>query len=712
MDKETLTNHISRLGKDYFANACQLVLRDIFHLNALNVDGMNDGGTDFAEINSVGKRSLVAYQITTQRSDIKGKAYRDAKKSIEKLGVERYYFLSTYILSESDLRLLENKIQDELGIQSICLDASSIAGLILSENLLHKFLDESNYPLPKGISGEFDYREATLHSYTLLSDDSRKMKESIYDDTILFVLANGPLSTYEEITNRVLEILTLGGDNNDTITKRIGALFGKEKLRKNIHGQIELNKTIEDELLSRRKVYEIELHSLLSAQVDLLREYNIDWNLEDSKKISTWIASAFIYEQIKSLKEIKASIVSHPIFENIDLNGTSHIKKYLKDKKKVDVNKLNKITEAILKLSSDHPLISKITRASMYIALQGRNPISSSKALGASRWSDFNILIEPTVAIPYICSILYTGNVNRYFDSAIKAIDRAKTQDSSLFIPYFYINECAGHLLHARKYHGLDLNEHELQFSNNAFVSNYYALKNQGINVPSNFLDYLSSFSPAIRTEKNEIKPWIRSIMTDIQSLLNRSNIQFVEVPFYQNDDCKEIQLEYSNHLINLKIVKKKHLIDHDVWALKFTNDSIVQKDEHWIILTYDRSLIKFLEENTYRGWITSPIKFLDITSLNRSLSELQLTSLLHTFASYSERTLSIGARIIDRIIMFASKEMQNWQFKQEIESFKKGIMADIEQYDNEYLIDLKTDAFLKQYGINLSISEDEIIDE
>ena len=66
MDKETLANHISRLGKRDFEIACRLILHDIFNLIAVNVDGANDGGTDFAVFNSEGNRTKAAYQITTQ----------------------------------------------------------------------------------------------------------------------------------------------------------------------------------------------------------------------------------------------------------------------------------------------------------------------------------------------------------------------------------------------------------------------------------------------------------------------------------------------------------------------------------------------------------------------------------------------------------------------------------------------------------------------
>ena len=100
MDIETLTNHISNLGKDNFNTACKIVLQDVFNLYAINVDGKNDGGTDFISTNEFGERTKIAYQITTQKTDIKNKAYKDALKSIEKLGVKKFYFLASYNLSE------------------------------------------------------------------------------------------------------------------------------------------------------------------------------------------------------------------------------------------------------------------------------------------------------------------------------------------------------------------------------------------------------------------------------------------------------------------------------------------------------------------------------------------------------------------------------------------------------------------------------------
>jgi hypothetical protein len=714
MDKETLTNHITKLGKHYFDVACKIVLRDIFELSAINVDGRNDGGTDFSALDDYGKRTLVAYQITTQKTAIKNKAYNDAKKAIKKLGVNRYYFLTTYILSETELRKLENKISNELEIQCVCLDASSIASLILEENKLNKFLDETNAPLPSSkVKGNLDYRERALHSYTLLSSDSKQLKENIYDDTILFILSNSENLSEDEIIEQVDDFLELNSSKEEIIKKRIGALFGKQKLAWCKNGNIEIKVTAKDDIKSRNEIYQRELSNLVAAQTDLLSEYKVEWVVDDSVKISVWLADTFISQQIANLKEIKASIVAHPIFSNFDNDGINKLRKYLLKKENVNKDNVGIIISDLLDLASSHPLITKIVRASMYLALQGSNPISSAKALGASRWSEFNILLEPTAAIPYICSSLFKGCVNRYFDKAVYSVSRAKKLDSKLYIPYFYINECAGHLLHARKYCGLKLDENELIYSSNAFVSNYYALKQAGIKVPDNFIDYLAVYSPAIRTEKSNIKNWVRELMTDIQSILNHSNIEFISVPFYDHEKCKFFEEEYAYHLNDLEIEKPNHLINHDIWALQFTNDKIINDNEHWIILTFDRSLIAFGKTEHYKGWITNPIKFLDITEARKALSENKFISLLHTVATYSEQTLSVGARIMDRIVMFASKEVQNWEFKLEVEKFKQELVSST-KLDSDYQVevDKRTDEFLKKKGIKIRINEDEAIDE
>ena len=130
---------------------------------------------------------------------------------------------------------------------------------------------------------------------------------------------------------------------------------------------------------------------------------------------------------------------------------------------------------------------------------------------------------------------------------------------------------------------------------------------------------------------------------------------------------------------------------------------------EHWIILTNDKSLISVSQGTLYSGWATSPVKFLDFTECTKPLFEAKLISLVHSFASFSERTLAAGARIIDRVVKYASPEMQNWEFKQDIEDFKNSAIRDVDLNSPEYdmIIDKKTDEFLYKHGI--AINDDHV---
>lgn len=482
--------------------------------------------------------------------------------------------------------------------------------------------------------------------------------------------------------------------------KRIDSLLSKGQIRKETEG-FTLLPSILKEIETRQKAYFYELDSLTSAQVDLMRtDYNIDWNENDSKKIATLLAFSAIENQIRILQEA-GSEIDHAIFRMVK-NSDKKILRYLQRVKNLDEEKANEALENLAQIAASHPLIIKITRACIYLALEGSNPLSSARALGASKWKDFNVMLEPTVAIPFICSQLYHGEVTNSFKRSVNSVQRAITLTSRVSIPYSYINECAGHLLAARKYNNIDLDPDEMAHSNNAFVANYYSLIKAGAKLPDSFMDYLATFSVAIKTEKSNVKAWVREIMTDLTSLLLKGHVIQEAIPFYTDDDLKDYEIEYSHFLSEKNKEKPGHLVHHDTIALKYTNDRVAKYNDHWIILSYDSILTKVGNQSFYKGWICSPEKFLEMTNISIPLSETQMVSVLHSVASFSERTLAIGAKIMDRIIQYASSEMQNWEFKLELDKFKKEMKASLNSTNEEFDTELitRTDEFLKNKGI------------
>ncbi|MCV9879251.1 hypothetical protein [Brenneria izbisi] len=714
MDHDTLVNHIRGLSKNFFDVACKIVLKDYFKINAINVDGANDGGADFISVSNDGIRNNTIYQLTTQKDKIPQKLGRDVLKAIEKLSAKRFYFFTTNNVSEVECRKYERKYNDELEIQVSFFSARHIAEFLLDGNLLNKFLDQTNYPLPRSFQSNPDYKEMALHSYTVMSNEAKGMRDGVYDDTILFILSDSTNLHEDELVEEVIRFLNIESDKDLYLRKRIGALFSKSLLQRTDEGLIVLSQESSQDIEARKRIYEKELSDLAAVQIDIMREdFQVNWTLEESKEISIYIADSYISNQLDLLSDVKAKISIESFFNHRNRDRNS-IRDYIKNKSGLTNKKANEAALAILESASNHPLIIKLARASIYVALEGKNAITSAKALGASRWSDFKILVEPTVAIHWICSFLYNGDVDGFYNISKKAIRRALKLDAIPFIPFYYINECASHLLKARKYAFLQgyENPEELQYSKNAFIANYYALKIQGIKVPDNIFDYLKTFSSAVLIERNSWKDWVRVVMTDIQSILNKSGVQFIDTPFYQNGDCVQFEREYNIHLESRNQTKSPYLMDHDLWALQFTHNEITDLNAHWIILTFDNAMIKVSKEARHSGWVVSPYKFLDITASSQSLSDTQYFSLVHSLAVSSTKTLSIGARIIDRVISYASEQFQNWEFKRDFETFKSNLISELDDNDVSFEdedseLNKKVDEFLRTKGIVIHNEED-----
>lgn len=708
MDLETFANHITNLGKQDFNILCEIVLKDVLGLQAFNVDGKGDGGTDFVVLDEQGKRNSCAYQVTTQKTDIERKAYGDAKKAIDKLGVNQYFFLPTYNLNEIETRKLERTISNDLCVRATVYSPKVMAEFIIQHKLVRKFLQLTG--VEDGVKQSkdaIDYLEMALHTYTFMSSDARNLKSQIYDDSLLYILSNTEIGkTREELIIEAQDLLKLSEAKAATLKGRIDALIQKGHVKKADNNNVVLSSSMAEEIALRKNLYNSEQSTFYSAQMDLLKEYNITWDADDSKQSSVWLANAIINQQISGLTSAGAKI-SNPLFKNTRKHGLDKLRNYLSKKKQIDAVTLDEVLKKMVAMASRHPLVVKVVRASVYIALEGSRPLAAAKSLGVNSWEDVNMLIEPTVGIPHICSLQYKGKVNPYFDNAIYAVKRAKELGLAMQIPYNYIKECAGHLLNARKYDGLDLDQDEMQHSKNAFVANYYALKRQNIPMPSSFLDYLATFSPAIKTEHIDFKEWVRDITTDIQSILIQSGIEYLDIPRYKDEEIAEIKGLYSGYLSGY-YNKPPHLIVNDVVALKCMNDRVLKNGEHWIMLTYDNSLIKVSAEGFNNVWINNPYVFLDMTELTTDLPETQFCSLVHSLAQYSERTLSIGARIIDRIVYYASENMQEWQFKQELDALKSDLIKQSANSKDLNYIDSKTDEFLEKHGIKIDEKESE----
>jgi len=81
--------------------------------------------------------------------------------------------------------------------------------------------------------------------------------------------------------------------------------------------------------------------------------------------------------------------------------------------------------------------------------------------------------------------------------------------------------------------------------------------------------------------------------------------------------------------MTDLNVNKPTRLVNNDISAIKYTSEESANGHK-WLIITYDRTMFAIGKKDFYKGWITSPHKYLDLTHVNKSLSNDQFVSLLH----------------------------------------------------------------------------------
>ena len=205
----------------------------------------------------------------------------------------------------------------------------------------------------------------------------------------------------------------------------------------------------------RKSLYERELENLSAAQTDLFQEYNIAWTKEDSKQASVWLANAYIVQQISILKQGQSKYnvqltIWHKKIKEVSINLKITLKKISMFLWNTWISLLTKCFKWHLtilfncKKLHEHPYI---------LHWKERIPLSASKTLGANRWSDIKMMIEPTIGIPYLCSQLYQGKKSIVI--SIMQSRASNERKSWVFLCTFLLlphqKECAGHLHMARK---------------------------------------------------------------------------------------------------------------------------------------------------------------------------------------------------------------------------------------------------------------------
>lgn len=703
MNQETIENHIKNLGKVDFDGVATLVLIKMFKLKAVDVDGKGDGGSDYRTFHDLGGKLTLAIQKTVQENGWKEKAIEDASSAVAKHNAQRFFFLTSRAHEPTALRSVENDIASTLGISATCLGATELAGIIMTEKLLGDFAHVINLPMHVPLEHRPDRHEIMLHSYCSFSDDRHVLRTGIYNTTLQAILhfSNKSLSR-DELVEKAMQELGTPESRRDELNRQVDSLMGNGEIIYNKStGLFSLHPDVCEKFQVSDGIYVKELGQLAAAQTDLITSFGGKWSQQQSAAAAMFLSQRFVQQQLQNAKHssLPLSMTGVGCYEQ---DPESALRTLILEAG-VPRRDINNVLLNFIDMASDKPLVKKLTRAVVHVALESADINKTVAILGVNKWADIRVILDASVAIPYLSTSLFAPTQGRFSRGSNECIEVLRKLDARLTIPWIYLNECASHLVSAVRY-CRDMKELEDSFaySQNGFVSHYYQLKQSGKSVPDSLAEFISRISNAAFSQSHEMSTTIRSVMSDLQPLFESYGVKYEDMKKPAEHYRKDIEVAYTYALKYLNRKKSEKLIDHDVQVLCHIKKCVSENSDRLMCLTWDGTMIKVGSEKKNCGWIVSPQEANDIIQPGLKLSQGRMISLTHTIARTMAKPAELGARIVDRIVDLSNARLDDWEYRKRIQEFRDQAINRIDTSSPTYLdsVELEAFNFLKSEGI------------
>jgi hypothetical protein len=703
MEAESIEGFIKNLGKTDFDAVSALLLAKVFNLTAINVDGKGDGGSDWRVFRDQGGSTTAAYQQTVQDARWKIKAIEDARKAVKELGATRYFFLTSRSRESAELVDTANTIVSELKIPATCLGARELAELVVGRGLIAEFFDAIKAPVNIVTSARPDVREVLLHSYVSLGSATADLRNDVYDDTLMFSLhiAEQPPAR-QQLVALAIQLLGCPEARREHVNRRVDSLLTRGWIKPGPEGRLLLATAKEAEVSAAERLYFAELSSLAASQAHLLHtKFGKAWSEDDAKRAGLFLARLFIQKQLETARHASLELTSLGLFHN--LGDPDQDLRDLLARVGLAPRQVQEAVSEFVDVAKDRPLIKKLARAATYVAIEGLSPLSAAKVLGARNWNEVTVTLDASVSIPYICARLYSPTSERFSQGAVECVKSFRSLGAKLVTPWFYLEECASHLLKALDYKfGTEEFQEDYAHSRNGYVAQYYQLRLAGERVPPSIKEFVLTFATSAGRSADNRPFLIRRVMDELQPVFRDYGVEFEFVKSIPAHFRKDVELEYDFALHQLGRTKSPILVEHDVLQLSHCRRQLAEGESARVCLTWDGAMIGVGRKLLDCGWVVSPHEAADFVQPYLRLDESKMLALAYALASVREKPKEVAGRILDRVVKLASERLQDWEFREKVKALRQRVLDRIDLDNPRYAdwIDQETDRFLQNEGV------------
>ena len=718
INKEFIKMQIMGMGADKFDQLVAFVLKKCFAYNPCPVNGKGDGGSDFrlfgqhnyVLLQDKNSMPVLAVQVTIQEQNWQDKAMQDARKAKENIpDLTGYLFITSRSREQADLLMLQNNIAQEVGIPATCWGGTELAGLISSNGLFREFAAISGLEIPEKIIGRPDSRLKMLHRLFAMSSTRSDARTEIYDTMIISQLSSNesglPRTKLIEQVRRSLELSEI---HDVSINSRIDSLLNK-KIRQ-VNGVLFLTDDTAKDVESANLAFDADIEYLdteINKIIDSLGGHIVNSSTE---KLAMLIAECYVNNQFKKLNRLAMTSLLRLPSEKIDLIATLTRKMY-----EYGVADVEKAMNQIFDLASSNMLMKKLINATIYAFMEHQSNPCAVLMLGEYDWQNIHVILDASVAIPYLVTSLYGNSGDRFSNVFSSALTVLKNNHANLVLTYDYINECSSHLVDAVSYVELiDEFSQDLQHSTNRYVSHYcQMLLRKETDMPGTLTEYIENISSEALRPIADKKEKIKRVMSEIQPLFAEYGVAFEEIPKYDAEKYKkDLEVDYTYQLEKKGKKRPSHLIDHDLNTLAHIRRNYSEKGQTTVFVTWDTILLELSTKVANAGIVLSPAEAVDLFQFSQPISDNKLCDIAVEFASTNSHPTFSAIALLDYLMENTEKlDVKDWKRLSLSRKLLDGWLMDVERLSKTMKYSQESEVFeamLREKGLLTSNVDDD----
>jgi hypothetical protein len=339
-----------------------------------------------------------------------------------------------------------------------------------------------------------------------------------------------------------------------------------------------------------------------------------------------------------------------------------------------DTAQRSKVVEELIRAASQSSVGKALVAAEMFNFVSGLDASKLGIALGAQSGLP-GVVLDASVAIPMLLSLLYEPAKNRFFLASAHAYRQAKAHRVELSLPKDYLEEAATHLIAAARDYApvVDLDD-QLAGSTNAYVSHYVDLRRRG--KVDNFNTYLVGLGARPHIIRLDFRAARQVLMNTLGTAFRRYGIQpiFEERPNEAVRAAAERELAYVTQ--ELQRERAQITARHDAKVIAHLQGSARDPKRTGLLCTWDRLLI-IIQRRLQASWdALNPSILGDLLSLASAESRgVTLISPITLAMALHEAEVDRGAAIWDWLIAHEKSKFHDARYRQSAMKFKEEYM-------------------------------------